>query len=131
MEFYWQWPASAGEWLAFASAVMTIVFGILLYFFPNWSLRVLRLQTAPDVPEALTEVRGTMAGFYLGVGILCVLLAQPLLYMALGASWAFTAFGRLTSMVFDGANTPFNWISLPVELALALAPLAFVFGYIA
>lgn len=129
IEFYW--PSSTGEWLAFASAIVTIVFGLLLYFMPRWSLEVLRMQTAPDVPEALTEVRGTMAGFYLGLGVACILLAQPSLYLALGLSWAFTALGRITSMVFDGANTPFNWISLPVELALAFAPLAFVFGYVA
>ena len=42
-----------------------------------------------------------MAGFYLGLGLCCVLLAQPLLYMALGFSWLFTAFGRLVSMMSD------------------------------
>ncbi len=131
MEFYWQWPASPGEWLAFSSAAVTVIFGLLLFFLPRWSLALLRLQTVPGVPEAVTEARGTMAGFYLGVGILCILMAQPFLYMALGLSWAFTALGRFVCMIFDGASTPFNWISLPIELALAVAPLAFVLGYLA
>ena len=34
-----------------------------------------------------------MAGFYLGLGLCCILLAQPLLYLALGFSWLFAAFG--------------------------------------
>lgn len=128
IEFYW--PGSFGEWLAFTSACVTIFFGVLLFLFPRWSLNLLRLRTHPDVPEALTEVRGTMAGFYLGVGILCILMAQPFLYMALGVSWAATAAGRMVSMAFDGANTPYNWISLPIEMALAFMPLAYVFGYV-
>lgn len=128
IQFYW--PGSPGEWLAFMSAVVTVLFGLTLFFAPRRSLVLLRLQTRPDVPEAVTEARGTMAGFYLGVGLLCLMLAQPFLYLALGASWAFTALGRAVCMIFDGANTPFNWISLSIELVLALLPLAYVFGYI-
>ncbi|WP_457153762.1 DUF4345 family protein, partial [Mesorhizobium sp. P5_C1] len=61
----------------------------------------------------------------------CLLLGpQPFLYMALGFSWLFTAFGRLLSMMSDGANTPFNWVSIVVELALAALPLAFAFGFL-
>jgi uncharacterized membrane protein HdeD (DUF308 family) len=128
IEFYW--PATPGEWLAFLSAAITVFFGLLLLLFPRWSLRLLRLQTRPDVPEAVSEARGTMAGFYLGLGVCCILFAQPFLYLALGTSWAATGFGRFVAMLFDRANTPFNWISLPIELALAAAPLAHVFGYV-
>jgi hypothetical protein len=128
------WPSSTVEQLAFGSAVITIVFGLLLFLLPRRSLKLLRLQPLPDVPEAVSEARATMAGFYLGVGAMCILLDQPFLYWALGASWAATALGRLTSMVFDGANTPYNWISLPIEAALALMalmPLARDLGYLA
>ena len=129
IEFYW--PATPGEWLSFLSAAVTIFFGVMLLVFPRWSLRLLRLQTFPDVPEAVAEARGTMAGFYLGLGICCILFAQPFLYMALGVSWAATAFGRAVAMVLDRAITPYNWISLAIELALAAAPLAYVLGYLA
>ena len=59
-----------------------------------------------------------------------LLLAQPLLYMALGFSWLLTAFGRILSMMSDGANTPFHWASVVVELALAALPLGFAFGFL-
>nr|WP_170132320.1 DUF4345 family protein [Hoeflea marina] len=126
MEFYF--PTSTGEWLAFGSAAITIAFGLLLLVAPRLSFRILRLQTRPDHPEAVSEGRGTMAGFYLGVGICALLFAQPLLYLALGAGWAFTAFGRLVSMLLDRGLTLFNLVSIAMEIALAALPLLYGLG---
>ncbi len=100
-------------------------------FLPGLSLRLLRLRTTDNHPEALSEARSTMAGFYLGVGLCCILLAQPLLYLALGFSWLFTAFGRVVSMLSDRGNTAFNWVSVVIELVLATLPLLFAFGFVA
>ena len=72
-----------------------------------------------------------MSGFYLGLSICCILFAQPMLWVALGVSWAITAFGRLISMMSDRGNTPYNWISIAMELVLAALPLLFAFGFIA
>jgi predicted membrane channel-forming protein YqfA (hemolysin III family) len=71
-----------------------------------------------------------MAGFYLGLGICCILFAQPTLWVALGLCWALTAFGRLISMMSDNGNTLYNWISILIEIVLAALPLAFAFGYV-
>lgn len=130
MEFSFPWPMTNGEWLAFGSAAVTVLFGILLLFFPRLSLRALRLQPTEAHPEAVAEARATMSGFYLGTGLSAILFAQPFLYIALGASWLFTAFGRVVSMLSDRGNTLYNWISLILELALGLLPLAFVFAVI-
>jgi cytochrome c biogenesis protein CcdA len=130
MTLEFPWPFTQGEWLAWSSAAVTILFGLILLFLPRTALRVLRLQTVPDHPEAASEARATMAGFYLGLGISCILLAQPLLYMALGFSWVFTVFGRVVSMLSDRGNTLYNWISLVIELVLAALPLAFWFGFV-
>lgn len=123
-------PSTNGEWLAWASALTTIFFGLLCMFAPRISFRILRLQTHPEHPEALSESRATMAGFYLGVGLCCILLAQPMLWIALGVSWGFTAFGRLISMLSDNGNTLFNWISVIFEAALAALPLAYALGFV-
>jgi uncharacterized membrane protein HdeD (DUF308 family) len=131
MEFAFPWPMTNGEWMAFGSAALTVLFGLLFLFAPRISLRILRLQPTEAHPEAVSESRATMSGFYLGVGLCCILLAQPLLYMALGFSWLFTAFGRLVSMLSDRGNTLYNWISLVLEIALAALPLAFAFGFLA
>jgi uncharacterized membrane protein HdeD (DUF308 family) len=130
MAFEFPWPTSNGEWLAWSSAAVTILFGLIMLFLPKTGLRILRLQTAPEHPEALAEARGTMSGFYLGLGICCILLAQPWLYIALGFSWLFTAFGRIVSMLSDRGNTLYNWISVVIELVLAGLPLAFSLGFV-
>ena len=131
MDFAFPWPTGQGEWLAWTSAAVTVLFGLLLLFAPRLSLRILRLRTSEAHPEAVAEARSSMAGFYLGVGLCCILLAQPFIYMALGVSWLFTAFGRVISMLSDSGNTPFNWAALVLELLLAALPLAFAFGLVA
>lgn len=128
IEFYW--PTTQGEWLAWSSALVTILFGLMLLFAPRISLRILRLQTQPDHPEAVSEARGTMAGFYLGVGICAMLFAQPLIYLALGAGWAFTAFGRIISMMSDRGGTLYNLVSVVIEILLAAGPLLYALGWI-
>ena len=130
MDLSFPWPMSQGEWLGWISALVTVLAGLVFLFAPGTMLRALRLQAAPDRPQALAEVRGRMAGFYLGLGLSAILLAQPLVYMALGFSWAFTAFGRLVSMLSDGGGRPYNLGLFDVEVLLAALPLLFAFGLV-
>jgi hypothetical protein len=130
MEFSFPWPMSQGEWLAWSSAAVTVMLGLIFLFAPRLSFRLLRLQPTERHPEAVGEARATMSGFYLGLGLCCILLAQPMLYMALGFSWLFTAFGRIVSMMSDSGNTPYNWVWLVVEVALATLPLVSFFGLV-
>lgn len=131
MEFYWTWPASTGEWLGWISALVTVLFGAVLFAVPRAGMALLGLQPHPERPHAIAHVRATMAGFYLGVGICCILFAQPFFYLALGASWALTLIGRVVSIVADRAHAPFNLVTAVVEAVLAALPLAYVFGYVA
>jgi uncharacterized membrane protein HdeD (DUF308 family) len=132
MEFSFPWPTSQGEWLAWSSAVVTVAFGLIFLFAPRLSFRLLRLQPTERHPEAVGEARATMSGFYLGLGLCCILLApQPMLYLALGFSWLFTAFGRIVSMLSDEGNTLYNWVWLVIEVALAVLPLALALGFVA
>lgn len=128
MSFYF--PTSPGEWLAFSSAAVTVLFGLFCLLFPKTTLRVLRLRTGEGNPEALSESRATMAGFYIGVGLAAILLAQPLIYLALAAGWAFTAFGRIVSMLADRGMTGFNAFSVALEAVLAAAPALYALGYL-
>lgn len=131
MELAFPWPMSQGEWLAWSVAVVTFVLGLMMLFAPGLTFRVLRLQTTPDHPEAVSEARATMSGFYLGVGLASILLAQPLVYLTLGICWALTAFGRIVSMLSDDGNTVYNWAWLAVETVLAALVLAFALGLVA
>lgn len=125
MELAFPWPMSDGEWLAWWAAVATLLLGLLALFAPRLTLRMLRLRTDPDHPEAVAEVRSGIAGFYLGLALACILFAQPMLYLALGLCWAFTAFGRMVSMMSDRGGTVYNWTFLALDIALAALPLAY------
>ena len=131
MEFAFPWPMSEGEWLAWSVAAVTCVFGLLMLFAPGLTFRLLRLQTTPSHPEAVSEARATMSGFYIGVGLAAILLAQPLIYLTLGLCWALTAFGRIVSMLSDDGNTLYNWAWLALEMAFAGLVLAYALGFVA
>jgi hypothetical protein len=128
MEFTFPWPTTNGEWLTFGSAAVAILLGLVRLFVPDLVLRAQRLQPVPEHPEGFAAVRASMAGFYLGLGVSALLLSQPFLYIALGFSWAFTAFGRLVSILSD-RNTLLNWLLIIIELALGAAALANPLGF--
>lgn len=130
MEFSFPWPWSQGEWLAWGSAAVTLVLGVMLMFAPRLSLRLLGFQALQAHPEMVAEVRATMSGFQIGVGLSCILLAQPFLYLALGFSWAFVAFGRILSILSGGGGAGQNWAALLLHLVLAALPLVYVFGVV-
>lgn len=130
MELYW--PASNGEWLAWGSAAVTLLLGLWGMFAPRLMLRAMRLQTLPERDSALAEVRASYGGFRIGIGLVCLLLhPQPLLYLALGAAWVATAFGRLISMLSDKGMTALNWLVILFEIAMAAAALAYAIGFVA
>ncbi|MEZ5996776.1 MAG: hypothetical protein R3C25_13595 [Hyphomonadaceae bacterium] len=128
---------------------LALAFGVYLgargLFDPNWAARLVRLK--PDEQGGgFAEFRATYGGVFLGLHL--VALAFSLKYMtggenvigvaatgaaaALSAGWAGAAGGRTLAIWRDGANTPFNRISICVEAAMALAIaapwLAWVFG---
>ena len=131
MELAFPWPISQGEWLAWSSGAMTALWGLILLLAPRIAARALRLQAAPDHPEAIGELRATLGGFHLGVGLSAILFAQPLIYLALGLCWAVAAFGRFVSMLSDGGNTPYNWLRLILEGGLGALALVFALGLVA
>lgn len=130
MEFAFPWPVTQGEWLAWISAAVTVLLGAVLLFAPGISFRLFRLPPKPERPEAYAAARANMAGFYLGLGLSALLLAQPLLYMALGFSWLFTAFGRIVSMMSDRGTGLANWLWLAFDLVLSALALAFALGFV-
>ena len=132
MEFTFPWPVTQGEWLAWTAAALTTLLGALLLFAPGLSFRLLRLAPRPERPEAYAAARANLAGFYLGLGLCCLLLGpQPFLYLALGCSWLITAFGRIVSMMSDRGTGLSNWLWLAFDVVLAALALAFALGFVA
>ena len=69
-------------------------------------------------------------GFFTGLGLACLAMAQPFLYLGLGAAWILAAFGRFLSAAFDGAQAPRDWLLAAFAAVLGIMPLAFVLGYV-
>lgn len=124
-------PLYPADWLPFLAAAFTVLIGLFALFAPQTMLKVLRLDTAPAHPEAVSEVRGTIGGFWLGTGLVALLFYDQLfVQMVLGAGWLFAAFGRVVSILADRGSTFPNWLLLALNLALAVLLLMPVLGFI-
>lgn len=124
-------PQTNADLLPFAAAAATVLFGVFAMFAPRLTLRLLRLTTLSLHPEAVAEARATIGGFYIGTGLMALLLFdQPMVQMVLGAAWLFAAFGRLVSILSDQGGTAFNVVALVLALALAGLPFASAFGFV-
>lgn len=122
-------PSETGEFLAFCAALVTVAIGLFFLFAPGLAFRAMGLALREGRRGGYAEARSTLGGFPLGLGLAAIFLAQPMVYLALGAAFALAAFGRILSMMSDSAKTALNWALLLVQLALAALPLAYVFGF--
>lgn len=128
MEFYI--PQETGEFLAFCAAAATTLMGLVIFLAPELSFRVLGLSQREGRRGALAEARSTIGGFHLGAGLAAILLAQPMVYLALGSAFALAFFGRILSMMSDGSGGWFSWLFLVLQGVLAALPLGYAFGFI-
>ncbi len=122
-------PASPGEWAAAICALVTVFIGLIMFIFPGLVLRATNLNN--ESTRALTRmaVRSHPAGLLIGFGLSAFLLQQPLLYLVLGISWGFSAFGQMLAMLIN-KNFSFVYIaSLLAKTALALLTVLAVLGF--
>ncbi|SCX09585.1 hypothetical protein DSM25558_1273 [Agrobacterium sp. DSM 25558] len=126
MEFYF--PTEFGEQMAFVAAAVSAVIGLFIMFAPGVTFRLFGLQFMTDRRDGLVLLRSSLGGFYLGFGATALLLAQPMVYLAFGASFALAVFGAILSILSDGGATVRNCLLLVVHSVLAALPLMYVFG---
>lgn len=126
MEFYF--PSEFGEQMAFVAAAVSAIIGLFIMFAPGVTFRLFGLQLMTDRRDGLVLLRSSLGGFYLGFGASALLLAQPMVYLAFGASFALAVFGAILSILSDGGATVRNCLLLVVHSVLAALPLMYVFG---
>ncbi|UDF27898.1 UNVERIFIED_ORG: DUF4345 domain-containing protein [Roseateles sp. XES5] len=127
MEFYI--PTETGEFLAFCAAIATGLFGLFALFAPGIALKLSGLETKDASREGLAFVRST-GGFYAGLAVVALMMAQSWIYMAIGGGFALAAFGRILSLMSDGSFSMKNLLALLVQAALAALPLGYAFGFL-
>lgn len=128
MEFYF--PTEFGEQLAFSAAAASAIIGLVIMFAPGLTFRFFGLSYLSDRRDGMVLLRSSLAGFYLGFGGSALLLAQPMVYLAFGISFAIAVFGAVLSILSDGGATIRNCLLLVVHIALAALPLMYVFGWV-
>ncbi|MDE1993510.1 MAG: DUF4345 domain-containing protein, partial [Rhizobiaceae bacterium] len=76
MDFYF--PTDLGEQLAFCAAAFTALIGLIMMFAPGYTYRFLGINVREGRTDAYGAGRST-GGFYLGLGLVAILLAQPMI----------------------------------------------------
>ena len=123
------WPQTLGETMGFGVAMITTLLGLLAFMAPRIAFQIARIEAR--VPDAIAEGRASFGGVFLSLGLGTILLAQPLVTLVLGGAWVMMALGRIVSMIFDRAVSPYNIAGTVFELALGAAALAAPLGYVA
>ena len=131
MELAFPLPQTNADLMTYGVGAFTALFGLFALFAPLTMLRALRLTTHSAHPEAVSEIRSTIGGFYLGIGLMVLMFfEQWTMPLMLGVAWLFAAFGRLVSILSDKGSTFYNLVFLLLDLVLAGLPLAAAFGLI-
>ena len=124
-------PEDWSERLAFLTAVITMLLGLGLMLAPRLAGGLIGLASISGTNNGLSEIRGPFGGMWLGLGLACIILAQPFTYFALGLAFLGAVLGRLISFVFDRTFNAYCLIATVIELLGAYFPLKFaleVFG---
>ena len=119
------WPMSTGEWLAFLTGLATFLIGVALMVIPRGFMHVLGLAPREDTNNGVSEVRGPFGGMWAGLGLASILLAQPLVYLALGVAFAFCVIGRIISFAADRTFNIHCVVATLFEIASAVFPIAY------
>lgn len=123
-------PVETGEQLAFGAAVFVVLIGLTMLLAPGFSLRMLGFDPPQSGTAPYSEIRSSLGGLYVGLGLAAILVAQPFVYFAMGSAFAMAALARLLSVLADRGRTIRNLLLIVVQSLLALLPLGYFFGYL-
>ncbi len=120
-------PEDPQEKLAFFAAAVIAIIGGIVMFAPRIALVMCGLSIQEGSESALGGIRA-FGGFALGTGVAVMMMAGPMLYLALGAVLLTGVAARLISLVADRGNFLFQAIAIAGTAIVALTPLQYVFG---
>ena len=103
-------------------AAVTTVIGCLGLLLPAAVGRVLAIH--PDGPLGISEFRATYGGFFMCLGIGCLIAQSVPVFTVVGAAWFAAAVVRLVSSVVDGSRSWRNLAGIGFEASVGLSMLA-------
>ncbi|MGI9350146.1 MAG: DUF4345 family protein [Rhizobiaceae bacterium] len=121
-------PNSFKDLILLLVALLTLVLGLIALFLPDTALRILKLQTRVNMPFAKGETRGTLAGFYIAIGSVYLMMPQPVDFVVLvmGTAWFLTGLGRIFSVAIDRGWAIYNMAAALFEGGIGIVILAIV-----
>ena len=126
------------EFWAWVLNIAALAFGAFLgaraMIDPLWAARLVRLKPDDEHPGGFAEFRATFGGMFAATHGLALLLSLHWVFfgafaigayaagasLVLGAGWIGTGAGRALSMLRDKTSTPFNRLSLVIEITTGL-----------
>ena len=127
-----QMPRFMADWVFSAVALLTAGLGFISLFMPKRALKILKLKPQEIFPYAKGEPRGVLAGFYLSLGGVYLLIPQAQLFLGfvLAGAWLLTGIGRFLSILADRGATLYNFAGVVFEIGIGILLLALLFGVI-
>ncbi len=99
-------------------ALLTIGFGLFGFLAPRYTASVLDLEPTAST-MGLSEMRASVGGLFVIMGIAAIWLDQPLAYAMIGFAFAGAAMGRALSLIADKPPMGKVLIFGGIEAALA------------
>ena len=103
-------------------AAVTAALGCLGLLFPSAVSRVLGIR--PDGPLGMSELRATYGGFFMCLGIGCLVAQSSPAFVVVGAAWCAAALTRLVSWALDNSRSWHNLVGIGFEAGVGLSMLA-------
>ena len=101
------------------SAVFVIILGTIAVFAPLKVAHKLSLDALDNSAAGKTELRATLGGLFLFVGVFALYMNDPLSYATLGAGWLGAGVIRTVMMFPDKTVNRFTFLSIAIELCVA------------
>lgn len=103
-------------------AVVTAALGCLGLLFPTTVSRVLGIR--PKGSLGMSELRATYGGFFMCLGIGCLVTQSVPALSVVGAAWCAAALARLVSLAVDNSRSWQNLAGIGFEAVMGLSMLA-------
>lgn len=115
---------SAGDSVAIVNVVLgalSVVFGALGFFWPNYALGALKLATAPGFEDGKSEIRAASGGAFVFMGLAALAYGHvsPFIWVMVGVHYAGAGIGRLLSILVDGSGSTKIWAFFAIEAVFA------------
>ena len=103
-------------------AAVTAAIGCLGLLLPGTVSRVLGIR--PEGPLGTAEFRATYGGFFMCLGIGCLVAQSVPVFGVVGAAWCAAALARLVSFAVDASRSWHNLFGIGFEAGVGLSMLA-------